>query len=162
MNHADLVVPFIQDNWIWIVLFLAVIAYYLFFEFQTLRYRNYMMSAEKVVQLINKENAQVLDLRPKKFFDDAHISGALNIESDQLLKNQTPVNFQKDKPVILFSGYESDGRKALPAMKEQGFETVYILSGGAQEWKKQNYPFVSSQQDKKKSKKIEKSPSKKV
>ncbi len=149
MTHTALIFPFVQDNWIWITLLLLAIGYYAFFEFQAFRYRHYRLSPPEVVELINRDNAQILDLRPKNFFEPAHIAGALNIECEYLLKHQPKIELQKDKPVILFSGYESDGRKALPILKTQGFEKIFILTGGAQEWKKLNYPFVSSKVEKK-------------
>jgi rhodanese-related sulfurtransferase len=158
MIHQNLIVPFIQNNWIWIAFFFTLIGYYFFFEFQNIFYRKYMVSPQKLVHLINKESAQILDLRPKKFFDDAHIADAINMDIQTLLKNQEPDNlipFAKDKPIVLFSGYESDGRKVLNIIKKQNFEKIYILSGGALEWKRLNYPFVSSNPSKKsKSKKI--------
>ncbi len=149
MIHQNLLLPFIQNNWIWIACFIAAVGYYFFFEFQNIVYRKYRVSPQKVVDLINKESAQVLDLRPKKFFDDAHIADALNIEASKLIKENSVVHFDKTKPVILFSGYESDGKKVLPILQKQNFEKIYILSGGALEWKRLNYPFVSSNSGKK-------------
>jgi thiosulfate/3-mercaptopyruvate sulfurtransferase len=151
MTHQNLIIPFIQANWIWVVLLIVLIAYYLFFELQNIRYGKYMISPQNLVQLINKESAQILDLRPKKFFDDAHIADAINIECQSLQKDSPSINFEKDKPIVLFSGYESDGRKVLDIVKKQGFEKIYILSGGALEWKRLNYPFVSSSSSKKSS-----------
>jgi rhodanese-related sulfurtransferase len=153
MMHTNLLIPFVQNNWIWIVLLLALIAYYLWFEIQNLRYQKYMIPPPSLVQLINKESAQILDLRPKKFFDDAHIENAINLECRILLKEQPKINFEKDKPIILFSGFESDGRKVLNIIKNQGFKRIYILSGGASEWKRLNYPFTSSSSSKNPSKK---------
>jgi rhodanese-related sulfurtransferase len=149
MLHGNLIIPFIQSNWLWILLFLALVAYYLFFEIQNIRYQKYMVSPSHLVQLINKESAQILDLRPKNFFDDAHIDGAINLECGMLLKDQPSIHFEKDKPIVLFSGYESDGRKVLNVVKNQGFKKIHILSGGALEWKRLNYPFVSSNPPKK-------------
>ncbi len=153
MTQFELLLPFAQSNWIWILLLLGVAAYYIFFEVDYFRYRPYMKTPQEIVQLINKENAQILDLRPKNFFETSHISGALNLDGEALLKEKALIKFDKDRPLVLFSGYESDGKKVLKAIQDQGFEKIYILSGGAQEWKKLNYPFVSSKVEKKNSKK---------
>ncbi|WP_210398244.1 rhodanese-like domain-containing protein [Motiliproteus sediminis] len=93
-------------------------------------------------QMINKENAVVLDIRPKKEFQTGHITGAVNIPFAELDKRISELHKHRDKPVIVVCNLGHTASGAFKKLQEAKFERVSRLSGGITEWKAQNLPIV--------------------
>lgn len=90
----------------------------------------------KVVNLINRESAIILDIRSPELFKKEHIINAINTkpdEADQLQKYK-----QKDVVIVCESGIHSKSFAA--TLKKSGFEKISILRGGLQAWKQAELP----------------------
>ena len=59
------------------------------------------VSAQELVQLVNKDGAVVLDVRDKAEFDQGHIVDAINIPFSTLENRLDELNKFKDKPVVV-------------------------------------------------------------
>lgn len=75
---------------------------------------------------------QIIDVREKADFDQAHILGARNIPLSQL-KMRTE-ELRRDKPVYLYEKGEMFARQASLVLKKAGFDEIYRLEGGFEEW----------------------------
>lgn len=81
--------------------------------------------------LINKEDAQVVDLRDELAYKKGHIISAKHMIPSQLLAD---TKLSQDKPLLLVcqSGYQSPGLGR--QLRKQGFKQVYYLAGGIDNW----------------------------
>jgi len=94
----------------------------------------------QATQLINREDALVLDVREPGEFVTGHVLGAKNLPLARLDTPAPDIAKRKDKPVIVYcDGGERSG-KALAALKKQGFTRVASLSGGLKGWQQAGLP----------------------
>ena len=94
-----------------------------------------MISPEEMLDRMSKDDIQVLDVRSAKEFDDAHLFRAKNILLSE--NNDNGLYFDtlaKDKPVVIYGKNKENTKKAIEILKEDGFEEVYELEGGIENW----------------------------
>lgn len=76
--------------------------------------------------------AQVIDLREKEEFRGGHILGARNMPYT-VFKSMIP-SIRKDQPIYLYDQKRTLSVRAAYKLKRAGFENIYILKGGFQNW----------------------------
>ncbi len=96
----------------------------------------------QATQMINREDALMLDVRDAAAFAGGHILNARNIPLAQLEARVADLGKQKDKgkPIIVHceTGVRSTG--AVAVLNKQGFEKVFTLAGGIAAWKQAGLP----------------------
>lgn len=92
-----------------------------------------------VTALINRKNAQVIDLRKPDEYKKGHIATAQNIPLDQIQNYLGQID--KNRPVVLVDKTGSLSRTAARLLRGVGFKEVYVLEGGLVEWKKADMPL---------------------
>ena len=93
-------------------------------------------------QLINKEDAVILDIRPKKEWATGNITGARHIPMADLERRMEELNKFKEKPIIVVCNLGQTAGAASKKLQASGFTNVARLSGGMTEWKAQSLPVV--------------------
>lgn len=99
------------------------------------------VSIGEATQLINKEDAIVLDIRESKEYGEGHIANALNIPYSKLATRLDELNKSKEKPIVLVCKSGQTVGMAGKMLKEKGFNAVR-LQGGMMEWRNQSLPVV--------------------
>ena len=94
----------------------------------------------QATQLINREDALVLDVREPGEFGAGHVLGAKNLPLARLDAPLPEMAKRKDKPVIVYCDGSERSAKALAALKKQGFARVANLSGGLKAWQQAGLP----------------------
>jgi rhodanese-related sulfurtransferase len=102
------------------------------------------VSAQALVEMVNKENALVLDVRDKKEFDAGHIVNAINIPQASLADRLDELNKYKERPVVVACRMGQHSGTAGTLLRKNGFTNVRRLTGGIAEWRNQNLPVVKS------------------
>lgn len=103
------------------------------------------ISNDILINLINRNFANLIDLRNESDFKLGHIINSINISScilDSKLSNNL-INVSKNRPLILIC---NNGRISLNLAKKfynYGFKKVYILREGIIGWKKENLPLIT-------------------
>ncbi|OGA18502.1 MAG: hypothetical protein A3H32_19590 [Betaproteobacteria bacterium RIFCSPLOWO2_02_FULL_63_19] len=94
----------------------------------------------EATQLINRQDALVLDVRNEGEFQKGHILNARNIPGSQIETRLADIARYKVKPIIVTC--ESGNRCGAPAaiLRRQGFSQVFILSGGIAAWQQAGLP----------------------
>lgn len=89
-------------------------------------------------EMINHDNAQVIDIRTEADFKAGHIAGSVNLPATVIHHRLNELD--KKRPVLLVS---SDGNTSMPGslLKGMGF-TVSTLKGGIKGWKAEDLPLV--------------------
>ena len=137
------------------LLVFALVASFLLVIFTELRRKASGMLAvvpTEAVKLINND-AMVLDLRSAESFSRGHIVGARNVPMDELEGHMDKLAKFRNKPVVAVCDAGITSSKAVNALRNSGFESVYNLKGGMSAWGQAGLPVVSGKKTKSKSKK---------
>ena len=102
------------------------------------------VSAQQLVDLVNREDAVVLDVRDRKEFDQGHIPNAVNIPHASLDTRMTELNDYKDRPIVVACKAGQHAGPVGTTLRKNGFENVSRLTGGIAEWRNQNLPVVKA------------------
>lgn len=98
------------------------------------------VSTAQAVQLINKEDALVLDIREPGEYATVHILNARNVPLKDLDARAKELEKYKQKPVIIACESGNRSGQAMAVLKGKGFATVYNLSGGLGAWQQAGLP----------------------
>ena len=124
-----------------VLAFVVLLALVFFNEFKIATQRFASLSPAGAVQLMNKEDVVVLDVREPSETAGGKISKAIQIPVGALKTRIGELEKHKDKTVLV---YCKTGARAGAACKElgrNGFEKVYTLSGGMAAWQEAHLPI---------------------
>lgn len=103
-----------------------------------------VIGVQELVQLVNNENALVVDVRDKAEYDQGHIVESINIPYTSIETRADELNKHKDRPIVIACKMGQHSGAAGTALRKKGFENVSRLRGGIAEWRGQNLPVVKS------------------
>lgn len=133
---------FVGNNWE-LFLALGVILVLLYFNLAGHALRGYRRaSPTEATQLMNRENAVVVDVREDNEFKQGHILGAVHVPLGFLDKRINDLEQYKDRPVIVSCRSGQRSARAASVLKKHGFESVYNLEGGLQAWQNASMPVT--------------------
>ena len=98
------------------------------------------VSTARAVELINREDALVLDVRDPGEYGAGHILGAKNLPLARIDQGAGEIAKRKEKPLIVYDDGGERSAKAAAALKRQGFTQVASLSGGLGAWRQAGLP----------------------
>jgi rhodanese-related sulfurtransferase len=94
----------------------------------------------QATQLMNRQNAVVLDLREPAAYAAGHIIGAKNLPLAELAKRAGDFDKFKSRPVIVHCDTGGTAGRAVAQLKARGFTQVVNLAGGFRAWAQANLP----------------------
>lgn len=130
-NHSSLVLAFV-----------VILCSLLWTLWQSLGRGSKKLSPMDATQLINREDAVVLDVRSDGEFNQGHIVNAVNIPQKSVQEQLSKLDKYRSRPIITAC---RTGQVALgvgSTLKKNGFEQVYNLAGGLIAWEGANLPLV--------------------
>lgn len=117
------------------------------------RMRGYQEAdASAAVQLINHDNALLLDVREDSEFRDGHILNARHIPLGTLRKRLGELEPFKDKPILVCCRSGQRSASACGLLRKEGFLNVTNLKGGVMGWQSAGLPLSKGNEGKKKRK----------
>ena len=96
----------------------------------------------QLTQLINREDALVIDLSPSADFEKGHIAGSRNAPGSQFGPEHKLVAAAKSRPVVLVCRTGQASAAAAAKLKQAGFAQPYWLDGGVAAWQQADLPLV--------------------
>jgi rhodanese-related sulfurtransferase len=102
------------------------------------------VSAQQLVDMVNREDAVVVDVRDKKEFDGGHIVDSINIPASTLDSHLDELKKFADRPLVVACKMGQHSGAAGTTLRKNGFTNVSRLTGGIAEWRNQNLPVVKS------------------
>ena len=99
------------------------------------------VSPGEATQLINREDAHIVDVREADEFAGGHLPDAVNIPAGKLAERIAELEKFKSKPLILCCASGMRSNKACGELKKQGFDKLYNLAGGIDAWVGAGYPI---------------------
>ncbi|MEC7875561.1 MAG: rhodanese-like domain-containing protein [Pseudomonadota bacterium] len=101
-----------------------------------------LLTTDEVTQLINRENAEVIDIRSQNEFENGHIINAKNISLQELPEKLNKLKKINNKGIIFYCSNGSLSLKETQKLVRQGEEMIYCLRGGIASWKNANLPLT--------------------
>lgn len=98
--------------------------------------------------LINREDAQVIDVREADEFAAGHLPEAKNLPLSKLADRAGEIEKLKDKAVIVCCASGMRSIKACGELKKLGFAKLYNLAGGVDAWVGAGYPIKKGTRNK--------------
>jgi len=98
------------------------------------------VSPAEAVQLINREDARVIDVRDAKAFREGHIVNAKHVAMVDF--DRAMEKWQRAKPLILVDGMGDKSPALIKRLKAAGFEKIYAIKNGMDGWKTAELPVV--------------------
>ena len=94
----------------------------------------------QAIQLINRQNAVMLDVREAKEFEGGHVPNAVHIPLSQLPGRGTELAKLTSRPVVVYCERGQRSRSAGGALAKLGFADINVLTGGFRAWKEAGLP----------------------
>ena len=135
----DRLFEFVVNHYILVSLFVAFLVALLILE---ARRGGAKVSAQAAVNLINRDEAVVVDIRDRKEFGEGRITGSVNIPLNSLKSRAAELNKFKDKQIIVADKMGQHSAMAVKQLNAEGFTNVVRLNGGIGDWKASNLPLV--------------------
>ncbi len=98
----------------------------------------------QLTQLVNHQNAIVIDTRAPDAFAQGHITNAINIPLSDFTSNTVPFEKYKNNTVIAYCISGITSRSACKKLINAGIKNVYNLSGGIKAWTGDKLPVIKS------------------
>lgn len=102
------------------------------------------LSPSQATQLINHQDAKVLDVRNKDEFRAGHLPNAINIPAKDVQKRISELNAFKETPIILVCKSGTTAGATGSLLAKEGFTKLHKLRGGILEWTGSNLPLVKN------------------
>jgi len=130
-------IDFAMNHWMILTAFVLIAAYLIFTLVQGDKGSVDPMAA---TEMINHQQAVVVDVRPSADFHKGHIINAINIPSNGFTNQIGTLSKHKDKPIIVSCRSGAQSTSACHQLRNAGFEQVYNLKGGLLAWQSANLP----------------------
>ena len=95
-----------------------------------------------LTQLINRDNALLIDVSSQVDFEKGHIAGAKNVQMSQFDPENKQLAPAKALPVVLVCKAGESASAAAKRLRKAGFSHVSVLEGGVQGWQAADLPLV--------------------
>lgn len=133
---------FVINHWILWSLFLVIILVIIFEEIRGRVSGISRVQPSELVQMINRDEATIIDLRDSNAFLKGHIISAINIPHTQLDSNLDKLKKHPNKPIVLVCANGQTAPQEGAKLKSKGIENVSFLSGGMRAWQQAQLPLT--------------------
>ena len=101
-----------------------------------------LVDPHQAVELINREEAVVVDVRPVADFSKGHIVNAINLPTSGSKKQINRLQKYQDRPIVVACRSGAQSAQACRELRRQGFGKVFNLRGGILAWENANLPVT--------------------
>ena len=132
-------IEFSINHWEMVAVFFAILITLIFVERKG---GAQGVTPSAATNMMNTQDAVVVDIRTEKEFNAGHITGALNIPATKMKDNLHRLEKFKDAPIILVCKSGITAGPSAKDLKKEGFGKVFKMQGGIAEWQASNLPLV--------------------
>lgn len=133
---------FMQHHMTLVVIFAVVLVLIFVVELIKIKGSASRLTPGQATQLINRNNAVVVDVRSQDAFLSGHIVNAISLPLSEMNTKVKKIEKFKAQPIIVVCGTGVDALKAANLLTQQGFLQAQILSGGMRAWRDAELPVV--------------------
>ncbi|MGH8548037.1 MAG: rhodanese-like domain-containing protein [Methylococcales bacterium] len=140
----DQMIEFARNHWI-LFSALGLTVYLLLHDlFETLTRKYPTLSPLGAVELMNKADVTVIDVREPAEYIGSHIENSINIPSTKFDQRIDELESHKNGLVLVSCQSGTQSPKVCGKLIKKGFQNVYLLKGGIQAWEDLNLPIRRS------------------
>lgn len=132
---------FLQNNIMWVIAALVSGGMLIWPQIQKAISGSKEVSPMQAVQLINRSDAMVLDVRDASEFAAGHIPNARHIPVTELEKRIKEIEKLKARPIVVSCRTGSRSVAACGVLRKNGFTDVVSLKGGILAWQQASMPI---------------------
>lgn len=136
-------ITFAENNAMLSMAWLAIVSMLVFITIKSKLSPVKEINTQELTLKVNREDAQVIDIRSEADFKKGHILGSKHLTVEKVNNNQLQgLENAKDKPIIVVC---TAGMTALPVARKllkAGFTQVSSLKGGFSGWQSANLPVT--------------------
>ena len=132
-------IEFTMNHWVLVLSFVLVAALLIY---NLLQGNKGSLDPSGATDLINHQDAVVVDVRPAADYQKGHIINAVNIPSNGFANQINSLNKYKDRPIIVSCRSGSQSQAACQQLRKAGFEKVFNLHGGVLAWQNASLPLT--------------------
>jgi rhodanese-related sulfurtransferase len=96
----------------------------------------------EAVNLINREDAVVIDLRPAAEFASGHVTAAVNIPQTEFAAARERLERYRTQPLLVCCASGAQSTAAVRQLRGWGFARAQSLAGGINAWRAANLPLA--------------------
>jgi rhodanese-related sulfurtransferase len=131
---------FVQDN-LWLILIAVASGLGLLWPLVQRRLSGVpQVGVSQAVQLINRRDAVVIDVREASEYQRGHLRNARHVPLSQLKSRLGELDKWKDKPVLVHCATGNRSHGACVTLRKAGFKEVFNLQGGIGAWQQAGMP----------------------
>jgi len=136
-----MVLQFIENNWMLVLVMVVSGALLIWPYVHRLFGPMREIGALQATQLINRQNAVMLDVREAAEYKDLTVPNAVHLPLSQLASRGHELAKMTARPVIAFCARGNRSRAAASLLAKLGFKEVYTLQGGLRAWTEAGLPL---------------------
>jgi rhodanese-related sulfurtransferase len=136
-------ITFVMQHWLLWLAFLIVLVLIIVEESRGALTGVPRISPQEATQLLNRQDAVIVDIREMPAYESGHIIGALHASIKAFDDELPKLEKLKDKPIIIVCATGQESFKLANKLRKQGFQ-VNILAGGLNAWRNAGLPLVKS------------------
>ncbi len=106
------------------------------------------VSPMELTQLVNHEQAVIVDVRSPDEYAAGHITKSKNIPLDEIQTKSKQLEKFKKRPIVIVCKTGNRAGKAANQLRKLEFDKLFHLTGGLVEWQKDNLPLQKSKSGK--------------
>lgn len=100
------------------------------------------LSPAQLVQLVNRDNALVVDVSSAAEWQAGHIVGSRHVQMSQFDPENKELAKVRDLPVVVVCKMGQTSSTAAERLVKAGFKSVYTLEGGLDAWRAADLPLA--------------------
>ena len=90
------------------------------------------IDCETASEIYLQNGSQLIDIRDKESYQASHIADAIHIDNSSL--SQFIASAETSQPLLIYCYHGSSSQQAGEYFLNQGFERVYSVDGGFEQW----------------------------
>ena len=134
---------FVMNHWALVGGFVVVAIMLVVEEIRAQGPKKSRLTAAGVTQLINHEDAIVIDVRDAAAFREGHIVNAKNFPAVDFDRQIDKIN--RDRPIVLVDSMGEKMAGLIVKLNKAGFQKVFAMKNGMDGWKTSEMPIVKGQ-----------------
>lgn len=132
---------FAAESWYLFLAFFVILGWLIGSELLAKMRGIVTVTPAQALQLINHDDAVVVDMRDSSEYKAGHIRSARHIPATSFANHINELNKLRDKPIIVYNRPGANTASAFSLLKKNGFSKVHYLNGGLPAWQNANLPI---------------------
>lgn len=133
--------PFLQQHWILVGLLIIILIAITITEALHNQSKLSYVTPQQLVEMMNRDQCVVVDVRSKNAFTDGHIIKSVNLPAASIKQHLDKLQDYTDQTLVVVAEQEPEAMKSAKVISYEGFEHVKVLKGGLRAWREEKLPM---------------------